>query len=350
MNVSGTPSTNLTTVHFQSDYSAYDLLCAGAFILMIIISICGNGTVFWVMTRSQLRHKPCSVLMCSLAASDIGVTVTTMPMRILEFLSIRFPRPLCIVWIASDVLVSGSSILTLLGIAIERYLSVVYAYRHGNLISKSSLIKAVSAIWIISVSVAVFSIFNWTNKDYFITQSADGKCIMSHKDFIIAVYIAVFFLPLICISVIYITLFTIARSKSQEAPSKSTNKTFITVVMIYGAFITCWLPNAVIVMLHTFQPEVLLHLQKNPKLFRTIYYVCVMFLPPMNSMINPLIYGVYSSAFRHATKNLISQAQFRRSAKKSALRRLARQRKECNGTINVLKVITGRLIQKETAL
>lgn len=113
-------------------------------------------------------------------------------------------------WIAADVLCCTSSILHLVAIALDRYLSITrlsYIRRR----SPANVLVFVSIIWLLSAAVSIPPLFGW--KDEGNSPLVTGRCTIS-QDWGYTVFStsAAFYLPLVAIVVIYAKIYRAAQS------------------------------------------------------------------------------------------------------------------------------------------
>ena len=86
------------------------------------------------------------------------------------------------------------------------------------------------------------------------------------------------------------------------------HKATVTLIMVYGTFFICWFPNFFILMFFQINPRLVMAFHSDyPKAFKCIYNIFLVILPPMNSTLNPFIYGFYHSTFRKSVARLFGR-------------------------------------------
>ena len=303
------------------------------FVILILISLVGNSMVCIAIFVHKSLRTATNVLVASLAMSDIGVSITIMPFRILEELNTCLSREVCITFMVLDIVVSTSSVMTLLAIAVERAIAVKVPglYTMGRFCNKA--IAVCVLIWSYGIMSAVFAPFSWdTSLKNISVFSIQGKCINKNYNYIKWLYSMNFFLPLLVISAVYLCLFCILRKRMLTFRSsqygrrrrrelgdvedtifdRRLHKATKTLVSIYVCFLVCWLPNGVIVMIHaTSQSAFRTIYRYSSVLYFIIYYTCSIILPPLNSVLNPFIYGMYHTGVKKAVFEILFDTRSR---------------------------------------
>ena len=324
--------TNNSTLEttFEEEKKLYEF--ASLFIALIVVSVAGNVFVCFILLQGNLHimGKSTSILVVSLALSDIGVATTIMPLRIVEFLKVQLDQSTCVWFVLSDVFVSTVSVVTQLTIALDRYLMITMPYHYQRLINTKRVVVVAVAVWMYAGFSASFSPFRWS--DFAVAIQALGSaCNVSNKKYVITLYSVNFFIPLLLISFLYIKLFRISRghwheirssqpavliqsrdeqgrSISINSSNKRAHRATRTVMIVYGTFFLCWFPNFFIIMLYQVRREIIIVFRKDhPELFTYLYNIFMVVLPPLNSLCNPFIYGVYHTAFRQAVSRFFKK-------------------------------------------
>ncbi|KAG5869826.1 hypothetical protein JTB14_020184 [Gonioctena quinquepunctata] len=96
--------------------------------------------------------------------------------------------------------------------------------------------------------------------------------------------------------------YPIKRKARDGMDSKRERKAAKTLAIITGAFVLCWLPFFIMAVL----------LPINPNLFDKYLVSICLWLGYFNSMLNPLIYTVFSPEFRHAFKKILCGRNYAR--------------------------------------
>ncbi|XP_067425880.1 olfactory receptor 52P1-like [Emydura macquarii macquarii] len=113
------------------------------FSMFYIISLLGNFTILFVVSKEQTLHKPMFLLLCMLALTDIGMSTCVMP------------KALCIFWFSSksitvdgcltqmfflDVIIAMQSAI-LVTMALDRYVAICDPLRYATILTNARIAK-----------------------------------------------------------------------------------------------------------------------------------------------------------------------------------------------------------------
>lgn len=103
--------------------SSLDGIYIGTECLVALLATLGNVLVIWVV-RLQALQNTTLYFIASLALADAAVGLLVMPLAVVVSLGIAMPAQGCLFMCCLLVLFTNASILSLLAIAIDRYLRV----------------------------------------------------------------------------------------------------------------------------------------------------------------------------------------------------------------------------------
>lgn len=143
------------------------LRSAGDVIFFVIAScatlfgLCGNVLVVTAIATNKKLRRSANALNGSLAVADILVETTVMSLCIVSDSMGYWPLGdrMCRVWISLDVMCTTASILSISGIAFDRYLHVRDPFLYDRVISRRVIIAAISIIWSLSVVISFLPVF-----------------------------------------------------------------------------------------------------------------------------------------------------------------------------------------------
>ena len=132
--------------------------------LLIPICITGNVLVLAAVWRNPSLRTPSTILLCSLAVSDlfvgilappvnIGITLTPLPQ------SSSYPR-LSQARIFLIIQLCGVSLETMTAISVDRYLALRYQMRYPNLMTSKRATCVAATLWCKNVILSLPSIWN----------------------------------------------------------------------------------------------------------------------------------------------------------------------------------------------
>ena len=296
-------------------------------IFIAITTLLGNLSVCLTVFFNSNLHTLTSYLVASLAISDLMVATFSLPFRIHQTLhNTRWclSEDACIFWIWADLFCCCASIGNLALISIDRFLATKYPLRYHQIVTRKTSWLMLSSVWIYSFIVASSGLTNWTFPGGVLVGINDG-CYKPDPYFYTFAAAVGFFLPLVVIICAYCYIFKIAMehfraisrltapilpnvpqsSENHQTIYKQQLKATKTLAIVVGAFVICWLPTFVIILVqmwcqtclkNQYQPD-------NPKLHGFFYFINIAFvytLPNINSAINPFIYVIFSKDLRQA--------------------------------------------------
>ena len=132
-------------------------------VFLTISTIFLNSVTILAYTRSALlKSKKSFFLIMLLSVVDLLVGVFANGSFVLVIGTTAFGKPICeaysIFQATSNCFVSMST-MTLLGLNIERYLSILHPFYHRTKVTKSKLLKMVVGLWLFTIILRIPSLF-----------------------------------------------------------------------------------------------------------------------------------------------------------------------------------------------
>ncbi|CAL7945676.1 unnamed protein product [Xylocopa violacea] len=198
-----------------------DLVLAGLFTTLIIVTIVGNTLVIAAVITTRRLRSVTNCFVSSLAAADLLVGLAVMPPAVLLQLTggtWELGEVLCDSWVSLDVLLCTASILSLCAISIDRYLAVtqplIYSRRRR---SKRLAGLMIVAVWVLAGAITSPPLLGCfpraTNRD-------SKKCSYNmDSSYVIFSAMGSFFLPLLVMLYVYgrISCVIASRHRNLEA-------------------------------------------------------------------------------------------------------------------------------------
>ncbi|EMP24992.1 Sphingosine 1-phosphate receptor 2 [Chelonia mydas] len=180
----------------------------------------------------------------------------------------------------------AASVLSLLAIAIERHVAITKVKLYGS-DKNCRMVLLIGACWVISVAIGGLPIMGWNCMG----QLEDCSTVLPlySKRYILFV-VTVFTAILLSIVVLYGHIYCIVRSSHAEIAGTQTLALLKTVTIVLGAFIVCWLPAFIILLLDTSCA-----IKACPVLYKADYFFS---FAALNSAVNPVIYTLRSKDMR----------------------------------------------------
>lgn len=257
------------------------LLCM---VLLTLTALVTNTVVMVVILKTPLLRK--FIFVGHLCMVDLLSAIFLMPVGIISssscFSRVIYSIAECQGLIFLNVCFISASILTIAVISVERYYYIVHPMRYEVKMTIRLAVAGVIIIWVKSVLITVLALVGWP-QDNGATSASHCTVYWSpgahKKAFLIIFSIACFVLPTIIIFAVYSSIYRVARMASQQhtpVPAQAvaprhrsdsiaslvaiiitrnlpvprlvperflgSNKAILTLVLIVGQFLCCWLP------------------------------------------------------------------------------------------------------------
>lgn len=271
----------------------------------IVALVCSLGNVFVFVWRSISPHedRTLSLFIKNLSIADLmmGIYLSTIGWQDWKFQN-NF-RNNAIEWMSSwkcsaigflAILSSELSVFILTIITIERYRSIMSINRFEEEAQKRRARLYVALAWFFSFLIAFYPLFEWLNRnsDYYATN---GLCLPLHIDqpftqgwqYSAFVYLGVNFSAVMVIIALYAHMYTMIIDGRQSARpvlfKAEKREDAILAIRFFFIVVTdclCWIPIVVIKIMAL----------SNVSISASIYGWLVVFIIPINSALNPIVY------------------------------------------------------------
>ncbi|NXF84271.1 AA3R protein, partial [Sclerurus mexicanus] len=279
--------------------SSLDGVYIGTECLVALLATLGNILVIWVVKLSSTFQNMTLYFIVSLALADIAVGILVVPLAIVVSLGITVHFYTCLFLCCLMVIFTTASILSLLAIAIDRYLRVKLPTRYKRITSERRVWWALGLCWSVSLLVGLIPMFGWNesrNSDFL-------KCrFMAVMRMDYMVYFGFFtctLFPLLVMCALYAEIFHIIRTKLGHGLTSMRGaggfygqefKTAKSLALVLFLFAISWLPLCIINCISYFYPET----QIPPYLM----YLGIL-LSHANSAMNPIVYACRIKKFKN---------------------------------------------------
>ncbi|XP_067409166.1 olfactory receptor 52N4-like [Emydura macquarii macquarii] len=265
-----------------------------------IISLLGNFTVLFVVTKEETLHKPMYLLLCMLAFTDIGMSTCVVP------------KALCIFWFSfKDISMDGcltqmfflylfnaTQSAVLVTMAFDRYVAICDPLRYDTIltntrITKLGLVGLIRAVlWVLPAPLLLRRLPFCTNRviphtycEYMAVLKISCGDTRVNEIYTLVIILMTIGLDLTLIGLTYgLIIRAVLRISSKKAHQKALN----TCTAHICVMLMSYTPFLYAVLTHRFGQGIVAHVHF---LLTNLHHS----LPPM---LNPIIYGVKTKELR----------------------------------------------------
>lgn len=136
--------------------------CAIASAVLSLPTLVLNLSMMSVLLSKRYRSKPCEMFLLNLATTDLLTGLLNMPSNffVFRFMSqTKDPCRFAKFTIPIGYTLGIASFLTLVAVAVERYMSIFHPYLHGARLRMSNVVITIALIWALSVAMIIPNIF-----------------------------------------------------------------------------------------------------------------------------------------------------------------------------------------------
>ncbi|NXH26542.1 AA3R protein, partial [Myiagra hebetior] len=267
--------------------------------LVALFATLGNILVIWVVRLNAAFRNTTLYFIASLALADTAVGLLVMPLAIVVSLDIPMPSYSCLFLCCLMLVFTNASILSLLAIAIDRYLRVKLPTRYKIITRERRVWWALGLCWSLSLLGGLVPMFGWNRADP--RSSSFLRCqfiaVMSMDYMVYFCFFAWTLVPLLIMCALYAEIFHIIRTKLSQGTGVRGAGAFYgqefkaakSLALVLLLFAISWLPLCIINCVFYFYPE-----SQIPQCL--IYLVII--LSHANSVMNPIVYAYKIKKFK----------------------------------------------------
>ncbi|XP_066559764.1 adenosine receptor A1b [Amia ocellicauda] len=286
-------------------------LYIGMEVVIAVSSVLGNVMVVWAVKINRSLRDTTFCFIVSLALADIAVGALVIPLAITISIGLQTHFYSCLLVACTVLVLTQSSILALLAIAIDRYLRVKIPTSYKTVVTQKRAGAAVVVCWMVSFIVGLTPMLGWNNlekmKENGSLSSEDLTVTCQFENVISMEYMVYFNFfgwvlpPLLLMVLIYVEIFYMIHKQlnkkvtaNHSDPSKYYGKELKlakSLALVLFLFALSWLPlhtlNCITLFCPTCEKPILLT------------YVAIL-LTHGNSAVNPIVYAFRIKKFRRA--------------------------------------------------
>ncbi|XP_048054456.1 adenosine receptor A3, partial [Megalobrama amblycephala] len=288
-------------------------------LVLIAVGCClGNVLVMWAVWRSGALNQTTFCLIVSLAMADFLVGAVAIPLAVVVDVHVKIPFHACLFICCVLIVPLQSSVVTLLAIAVDRYLRVCIPFRYKTTVTKKRSWIIAALCWILASVLGFLPMFGWYNHDtltHYNSTSIDCQfiAVIPASYLVHFIFEGCFLPPLAVMITLYCYIFFKIRRQSRGragvaaetgAYTPKEHKLASSLVLVLALFIVCWLP------LHLIQA--ITYYNQNIHVPSFAVYFGIL-LSHANSMVNPVVYAFripkIKQEYRKIWRKVIGQQQ-----------------------------------------
>ncbi|XP_036434282.1 adenosine receptor A1b [Colossoma macropomum] len=293
-------------------------LYMGMEVVIAVSSVLGNVMVVWAVKISKSLRDTTFCFIVSLAVADIAVGALVIPLAITISIGLQTHFYSCLLVACTVLVLTQSSILALLAIAIDRYLRVKIPTSYKRVVTPRRAGLAVVVCWTVAFIVGLTPMLGWNNLHNL--QQKNGSLspdliITCQFENVISMQYMVYFNffgwvlpPLLLMLAIYAEIFYMIHkqlnkkvSTSHTDPNKYYDKELKlakSLALVLFLFAVSWLPLHILNCITLFCPDC-----EKPMF---LIYIAIL-LTHGNSAVNPIVYAFRIKKFRMAFQRIWKQ-------------------------------------------
>ncbi|XP_062401054.1 adenosine receptor A1-like [Sardina pilchardus] len=296
-------------------------LYIGMEVVIALSSVIGNVMVVWAVRINRSLRDTTFYFIVSLALADIAVGALVIPLAITISIGLETHFYSCLLVACTVLVLTQSSILALLAIAIDRYLRVKIPMSYKRVVTRRRAGMAVVVSWLVAIVVGLTPMLGWNNLERLREEASNGTLtvasaggannpvVVCQFENVISMEYMVYFNffgwvlpPLVLMLAIYAEIFyMIHRQLNRKVtashhadPSRYYGKELKlakSLALVLFLFAVSWLPLHILNCLTLFCPAC-----RKPMY---LVYIAIL-LTHGNSAVNPVVYAFRIKKFRSA--------------------------------------------------
>ncbi|XP_034022861.1 adenosine receptor A1-like [Thalassophryne amazonica] len=290
----------------------------GMEVVIAVSSVVGNMMVVWAVRINRSLRDTTFCFIVSLALADITVGALVIPLAITISIGLQTHFYSCLLIACTVLVLTQSSILALLAIAIDRYLRVKIPMSYKRVVTPRRAGMAVLVCWLVSIIVGLTPMLGWNNLQHLHDNGSlptDGLLVTCKFETVISMNYMVYFNffgwvlpPLLFMLVIYAEIFYMIRKQLNKKVTASHTdprryfgkelKLAKSLALVLFLFAISWLPLHILNCITLFCPAC------DKPMY--IMYIAIL-LSHGNSAVNPIVYAFRMKKFRRAFRKIWKQ-------------------------------------------
>lgn len=187
-------------------------------VFMIVLTVLGNTVICYIIYRVRRLHCPSCLFLVNLAINDILVSIFLLPFSIASIIhnSSVVGKTGCDIIGFFQHATSTVSVLTLLSVSMDRYLAILIPLKYKGWVTQNKTVLCLLAIWVYALLSACYPLIGWSRYQYI---PGLWLCESDYHEYVSFTYFklaTMYFLPLVSIIFIYISILRVALRHSRQ--------------------------------------------------------------------------------------------------------------------------------------
>ena len=288
----------------------------------IVVALTGNILLLFIVTRRRETRTITSYLFVNMAVADLLVTLVVLPLAIaVPYTEMRWVPGVVgqitckAVYYAFHVTIAAS-IISLMLIALDRYLAVYYPSRRYTTFRRANFLTIVT--WLTSMVVMIPAALLWKVEKSLNTDEGGEYCQPAFSEvlgdfkkgakiFYTYVFLVLYLIPLMVMSVLYgmVCRELWRRKRPGEISSETEGRHVVrkrkvvrALMSVTAAFALCWLPTQTFHLIIAFDFHLFITFP------RTVHFICI-WCGHANSAVNAWIYMLLTDKFKNVLQDIL---------------------------------------------
>lgn len=288
-------------------------------VLIAVGCVLGNALVIGSVWSIKRLREPTFCFLTSLAAADLLVGCLAIPLAVVVDGRVETSARVCLFSSCLLILPTLASIVSLLAIAVDRYLRVFAPLRYRRSVTEKHSWLVVAVCWAVAVIMSFTPIFGWNNQQTvsldILSPNSSSSAVICRFTTVISMSYLVYFtfflcnlLPLATMALLYCCIFCTIQRNLRDKPGswghsgsdsylKKERRLAASLSLVLALFALSWLP------LHIMNCVVYFGASAVPD---GAFYAGIL-LSHANSAANPIVYAFKIPKIKRAYLKLWSQ-------------------------------------------
>lgn len=283
------------------------------YVIVITVGVIANSTILFLVARSKRLRTVTNIFIANLALSDLWLCVFSLPVQLHYQLTDYwvFGSALCRVVFSAFAVPMYVSTLSILLIAVDRYLLILYPLFHRMTACIALALIAANVVVSVALSIPVMFYTSLHVVDlysvhwYFCAEKWPSP--LKRKVYTLATFVLQFCLPLAITSYLYCQIYARLRNRPVGLNMRTT-KTNRILFWIVAVFVVCWLPWNIFSLMAELDVKLV-----QGRHFK-IVDLCLKVFALGSACVNPLFYCWLNENFRAELNLVANRIKGRRGA------------------------------------